>query len=62
MGNVADLASLLAGQVTGVGNLELVIDLLFRQRLAQLPVLRDRHDNRNDLATVMDHIVSVTGR
>ena len=39
MRHVADRPGLTAGQVIGPGSVELLVDLLFLHRLAQLPVL-----------------------
>ncbi len=61
VGNIADLTSFLAGQVSGASNLELFINPLLLQRLAQLLVLRDGNDNRNNLVAVADHVVRVIG-
>jgi hypothetical protein len=57
MGDIADRSGLLAGQVAGASSVELLVDPLLRQRLAQLLVLRDGYNNRNDLAAVVDHVV-----
>src|ERR1039457_4583966 len=57
----ADLPGLPAGQVPGPGSVELLVDLLFLHRLAQLPVLLDRHDHRYHVTAMTDHVVGVTG-
>ena len=62
MRHVADLPGLTAGQVLGLGSVELLIDLLLLHRLAQLPVLLDGHDHRHHLTAITDHVMGVTGR
>src|SRR6266496_5893589 len=61
MRHVADRPGLTAGQVSGPGSVELLIDLLLLHRLAQLPVLLDGHHHRHHLAALTNHVVGVTG-
>ncbi len=51
-----------ARRVTGARSIELLVNPLLLQRQAQLPVLLDRHDDRNYLTTTVDHIMGVLRR
>src|SRR5271166_2134485 len=59
MRHVADRPGLTAGRVPVPGSVELLVDLLLLHRLAQLPVLLDRHDHRYHLAAMTNHVVGV---
>lgn len=59
MGDVADRAGRLAGEVLGPGRVEVLVDPLLVGCLAQLLVLRDGH-HRYHRATAMDDVVGVT--
>ena len=60
VGDVVDGSGFLAGQVVGASGVELLVDPLLFQSLAQLLVFRDGHDNRNDLAAMVDHVMGVS--
>ena len=60
MRDIAERPSAPTAEEVHLGSVELLVDLLLLQRPPQLPVLRQRHHNRNDLCTMSDHVVSVT--
>lgn len=62
MGEVAQLPCLPAGQVAGPGGVEVVVDLLLLQSLAQQPVFGYGNHNRDDLTAVVNDVVRVIGR
>ena len=60
MGDIAERPGAPAAEELHLRSRELLVDLLLLQRPPQLPALCQWHNDRNDLFTMSNHIVSVT--